>query len=148
LFHLRLFLEANILCMDATRSEAAHRLRIDGRCDFTLKNDSLFLSTELRNRNSREKGLCIGVRGVGKQLNRRSLLNETAEVHNSDIIREVVNNRKVVGDKDVCEAKLLLELLEKVQNLSLNRNVKSGNRLIADDELRVESQSTSDTDTL
>ncbi|CSI37306.1 Uncharacterised protein [Vibrio cholerae] len=41
-----------------------------------------------------------------------------------------------------------MQLFEKVNDLSLNRHIQSGNRFITDDHLRFEDQRASNTDTL
>ena len=38
---------------------------------------------------------------------------------------DVVHNGKIVGDKDVSQAKFLLKVSKQVQNLSLNGNIQS-----------------------
>ena len=57
-------------------------------------------------------------------------------------------HRKVVGDKEVGQAKFLLEFDQKVDNLRLNGNIQRGDRLVADDELRLYRQCAGDADTL
>ena len=53
-----------------------------------------------------------------------------------------------MGNEDIGQAQILLQLLEQVQDLRLNRNVQCGNRLVAHDKLRVHGQSAGDADTL
>lgn len=49
-----------------------------------------------------------------------------------------------MGNEQVCQVKLLLQLLEEVDDLGLDRDIKCGNWLIADDQLRITSQSPGD----
>ncbi len=60
----------------------------------------------------------------------------------------MADNQKIVGDEQVCNAQLLLELLKHVDDLGLNRDVQCGDRLIADDELWVHGKGSCDADTL
>ena len=48
----------------------------------------------------------------------------------------------------ICQAELLLELLQEVQDLRLDRDVQGGNRFVADDQLRFHGQRAGDTDAL
>ncbi len=51
-------------------------------------------------------------------------------------------------DEEVSQVQLLLQVFEHVDDLGLNRDVQRGDRLIADNELGVDSQRTGDADTL
>ncbi len=45
-----------------------------------------------------------------------------------------------MGDEEVGQTKALLQLLDKVNDLGLNRNVQRGNRLVANDEAQGQSK--------
>ena len=49
-------------------------------------------------------------------------------------------DRQIVGDEDVGEAELLLQVGEQVEDLGLDRDVQGRDRLVADDQLRLERQ--------
>ena len=51
-------------------------------------------------------------------------------------------------DEDVREVELLLERAQQVEDLCLNRNIQRGDRLVADDQLRVQRESAGDADAL
>jgi len=53
-----------------------------------------------------------------------------------------------VSDKEIGQVPFLLQVLHQIQDLGLNGHVQGGNRLITDDELRVQGQGSGDTDTL
>lgn len=53
-----------------------------------------------------------------------------------------------MGDEQVGQAHLLLQVLEHIHDLCLNGHVQCGDRLVADDEFRVERERTRDADTL
>ena len=48
------------------------------------------------------------------------------------------HDREVVGDEQVRELELVLQLLEQIDDLRLNRDVERRHGLIRDDEVRVE----------
>ena len=60
----------------------------------------------------------------------------------------MAHHREVVADEEVGEPELLLQVLEQVDDLRLDRDVERGDRLVADDELRVERQRPGDADAL
>ena len=64
-------------------------------------------------------------------------LDDLAQVHDRDSIRDVPDHCEVVGDEDEREAPLLLYLLEKIEHLSLDRDVQCACGLVQEDELRV-----------
>ena len=53
-----------------------------------------------------------------------------------------------MGNEDIGQAQILLQLFEQVQNLRLNGNVQRGNRLVANDDFGVHRQSAGNADTL
>ena len=75
-------------------------------------------------------------------------LDDLAEVHDGDVVGDVLHDRQVVRDEEVREAELVLQLLEQVEHLRLDRDVERGDRLVADDELRVERERPRDADAL
>jgi len=60
----------------------------------------------------------------------------------------VADDVQVVRDEDVGEAEVALQVLEQVQDLRLNRDVECRDRLVADDQLRVDRERARDTDPL
>ena len=46
-----------------------------------------------------------------------------SQIHYGYAIRDVFDHGKVVSDKQVCQPKLLLQVLEQVEHLRLNRNI-------------------------
>ena len=75
-------------------------------------------------------------------------LDDLPEIHDGDPRRDVANHREVVGDEEVGEAELVLELLEQVDDLRLNRDVERRHRLVADEKLGVQRERTSEPDAL
>src|SRR5439155_6002992 len=76
------------------------------------------------------------------------LLDDVAEIHDEDPVRDVADHVQVVRDEDVCESELLLEVLEQVEDLRLHGDVERRDRLVAHDQLRVDSERPRDADAL
>jgi hypothetical protein len=70
------------------------------------------------------------------------------EIHDGDAIAGIGHGRQVVSDEQVGKVEPLLKLLEKVQHLSLDRDVERRDRLVADDERRIQNQGAGDGDAL
>ena len=47
-----------------------------------------------------------------------------AEVHDGDPVADVLDHRKIVGDKEVCQAEFLLQILQQVDDLALDGDVE------------------------
>jgi hypothetical protein len=60
----------------------------------------------------------------------------------------VADHAEVVGDEDVGEAELLLQVLEQVDDLGLDRDVEGAHRLVGDDQLGFQRQRAGDPDPL
>ena len=58
------------------------------------------------------------------------------------------DHSQVVGDEQVGQPALLLEVMQQIDDLRLHRNIQSAHRLVADDQLRFNSQCTGNTDAL
>ena len=87
------------------------------------------------------QGILVEVVAIGH-------LDDLADVHDRDPVADVPHDGQVVGDKQVGEVVARLEVLEQIDDLSLDRHVEGADRLIADDELRVEHKGPGDADAL
>ena len=76
------------------------------------------------------------------------LLHNLAEVHDRHPVADVAHHAQVVGDEQVGETELVLQLLEQVDDLRLDGDVEGGDRLVADYELRLDGEGSRDDDTL
>jgi hypothetical protein len=60
-----------------------------------------------------------------------------AEIHDGDAVAEMCSTTcEVVGNEDVGEAELCLQVLQQVEDLRLHRHVQRRDRLVADDQIR------------
>lgn len=74
-------------------------------------------------------------------------LDDPAQVHDRDPVGDVPHDREVVGDEEVAQPQLGAQLLEEVDDASLDDgDVEGGGRLVEDEELRLERESPGDAD--
>lgn len=92
--------------------------------------------------------LRVLVDGVGEKLLGGGGLDDLAGVHDGDLGGDLGHEGKVVGDEDHGEAELLLQVVQKLDDLLLNGHVKGGGGLVADDQGRVARQGHGDDDAL
>src|SRR5687768_6164808 len=75
-------------------------------------------------------------------------LDELAEIHHCNAIAYVFDDAEVMGDEQIREAELFLEILEQVQHLCLHTHIERGNGFVADDEVRLDRKRACDADAL
>ncbi len=85
-----------------------------------------------------QEGLGIRMLGIAVQLLGFCHFHDTSKVHHSDPITRVPYHVEIVGDEEQSEMILLSEVLEEVDDLGLNGDIKRGDRLISNDQLRLE----------
>ncbi len=73
----------------------------------------------------------------GKQFGRRRDLDESAEIHHRDPVRDVLYDRKVVRDEQQAQAEPGFQRLEQVENLRLHGHVERRDRFVANDKGRL-----------
>ncbi|MNL72009.1 hypothetical protein D3C87_1972500 [compost metagenome] len=69
-----------------------------------------------------------------KHLLHRPGLDDAPQVHNQHLLRQILDRRKVVADKQVAQAIVGLQRLEQLQHLGLDRHVERRRRLIEDQQ--------------
>ena len=99
-------------------------------------------------RHGREKGTRVGVQRLLVERIARRKLDDLAEVHHRDPVGDVADHAQIMGDEEVGEAEALLQLLQQVHHLRLDRDIERRDRLVADDELGVERERPGDADAL
>ena len=75
-------------------------------------------------------------------------LDHATEVHHGHAVGDVPHDREIVGDEDVGQAQLVLQLFHQVDHLRLDRHVQGRDRLVADEDLRVQRDASGDADAL
>ena len=138
----RFVLSANLLRFPAPRPEAAARGRVGGTRHVPFEHDPGSSSPLLRrfDRNRRQERLCIGVHRRPVDLLPRPDLDDLAEVHNGHTVGDMTHDGEIVCDEQIRESELLLQLLQEVHDLRLDRDVERGNGLVEHHHLRVQGQ--------
>ena len=145
---LRLLFLTDLLAVLAAGMETAAGGNIDGGGNIAFQQDALLLVVNIGHRNGGQQCLGVGMHRLLVQLFCIGDLHDLAQVHNDDSVGDVFNNGHIVGDEDVGEATLTLQIVHQIQNLSLNGNVQCGNSLVADNNLGVDGQGAGNTDSL
>ena len=75
-------------------------------------------------------------------------LDDAAEIHDGDAVRDVAHHAQVVGDEQDGQAEPLLQLEQQVDDLRLHRDVERGDELVGDQALGLDRQRAGDADAL
>src|SRR5438270_7639461 len=147
---LGLLLGADLLGLPAARPEPTPRRRICRTWNVTRQHDALALplTTWVRDRDRRQQSLSIGMTGSPVDVVPRADFDDLAQVHDRHAIGDVAHDREVVGDEQVGQLQLVLQVLQQVDDASLNRHVEGGHRLVEYEEVGVEGQGAGDADAL
>ena len=78
----------------------------------------------------------------------RTMLDDLAEVHDRDPVAHVADDAEVVGDEDVGQPVPLLQVLQEVEHLRLDRDVERRDRLVEQEQRRLDRQGPGDPDPL
>jgi hypothetical protein len=78
----------------------------------------------------------------------RAELDDLPQVHDRDPVGDVTNDAEVVRDEDIREPELVLDVFEQVDDLCLDRDVEGRDRLVGDDQLRLQRQGAGNSDAL
>ena len=81
-----------------------------------------------------KKPSCVGVFGVVEDVVDGRRLHLLSEIHDQHLIRQLRNDRQVVRDDDERHLQFLLEILDQLQHLRLNRYVDGCRRLVGDQQ--------------
>ncbi|MPN28210.1 hypothetical protein SDC9_175651 [bioreactor metagenome] len=143
-------LVANFFCIRAAgRKDTAfgRRQRVG---DFALQNDALSRAVHLRVKrgNCRKQRARIGMHRAHMQFSCLRELNDFAEIHDPDALRNMLHNRQIVRNKEIGQPHILLQLFQHIDDLRLNGHVQRGYRFVANDELRLHRERAGNTDAL
>ena len=99
-------------------------------------------------RNGGQQRACVGMHRICEQHLAGRDLDQVPRTHDRDAIRHVVHHREVVGDEEIGQSELALQVLQEVEHLRLHRYVQGGHRLIAYQQLGIQGESARDADAL
>jgi hypothetical protein len=88
------------------------------------------------------------VLGPGENLPYGAVLDDASALENGYGIRELADQRKVVGDEQVRQPQLVLQAEEQVDEAGLHGDVQRRGRLVQDDDVRPQHQRPGDRDPL
>src|SRR4249919_280351 len=148
----RSFSPADVCRVSAAWMEAARGRGVNGARYLALEHDPRASRTwgivRLDHGNRREEGLGVGVDRALVELVDRCHFDNHAKVHHRDPVRDMSDDSQVVRDEDVGEPVLVLEVVEQIDDLRLNRYVERRDGLVRDDQPRVQSERARDADSL
>ena len=85
---------------------------------------------------------------VGVELVARRQLHHAAQIHHRDAVGDVFDDVQIMRDEQVRQPHALLQIVREVDHLRLNRHIQRGDRLVADDELRLDGERAGNADAL
>src|SRR5437762_2566503 len=132
----------------AARAKHAAARRIGRARDIALQDDALAALLRVGIWNRRQQRLRIGMPRRLADLPSGTDLHDLAEIHDGDPVRDMAHHGDVVGDEKKRKAKLLLELLQQIDDLRLDGDVERGDRLIGHDELGIDRERSRNSDPL
>ena len=121
--------------------------RIGGRRNISFQNKTVHLNVRVRHGNSGKQRLRVWVHRIVEEVFFASEFYHAAEIHDADLVRNMLHNGKVVRDEHVREIVLLLQILKEVDDLRLDGHVQRRNGLVANNQLRLDGKRFGDTDT-
>ena len=139
---------AAIIGVWAARIEGTAGRRIEGRRQFASQANALAAIFGPRRRRRGKKRPRIGVLRFGIEHVLGRDLDRPAEIHDHHPVRHMFHHRQVVADEDIGEVQPLLEIGEKIEDLRLDRDVEGRDRLVENEDLRLQHERAGDRDAL
>jgi len=66
-------------------------------------------------------------------------LDHTATMHHQNFITEILYQRQVMRDENICKSQLILKIFKQIDDLCLNGNIKCRGGLVSDQQVRISS---------
>ena len=145
---LRHFAAAAVDHVGAAGVEAAARRRIERARDLSLQHNPAALCPRFRHRDRGQQRAAVGMARFREQRVRRRRLDDLAEIHHGDAVGDVLDHGEIVRDEDVGQPKPVLQLAQQVEDLRADRDVERRDRLVADDQFRLDRERAGDGDAL
>ncbi len=130
------------------RVEMATGRRLDRARHVALQHDLLALDGGVRHRHGGEQRLRVGMLRRGEQRLLVGVFDDAAEIHHGDVVADVLHHGEIVRDEQVSEAELVLQVHHEIEDLRLDRHVERRDRLVADDQARLQRERARDADAL
>jgi hypothetical protein len=99
---------------------------VDRRGNIALEHDPFLVlgALRIRDRDRGEQRLRIRMARMLVQRRAAGHLHDLSEIHDGNTIRDMFHDRQIVSDEQIRETELLLQILQQVQNLRLDRHVE------------------------
>src|SRR5207245_1136932 len=75
-------------------------------------------------------------------------LDDAAKIHDGHALADMLDDRQIMGNEEISEPQLLLQVLQQIDDLGLDRYVQRRHRLVADNQLGFDRERPRDTDAL
>lgn len=140
---------AGICCIGAAGRKTAAGSRVHRAGQFAAHDlGGKLFGLQAGDGHSIQQTLGIGVERILEQILGLGIFHTLAQIHDHDLVADVLDHAQIVGDKDIGQLFLILQIHQQIQDLCLNGNVQCRDRLVADDELRVHGQCAANADAL
>ena len=106
------------------------------------------LTLRIGHRHRQQQRLGVGMQRLREQRALVGVFDDAAEIHHRDAVADVLDHREIVGDEQIGEPELALQVHQQIEHLRLDRDVERGHRLVADDQLRLQRERAGDADAL
>jgi len=113
------------------------RRRIQWAGNFTFQGYQSHRVIGIRSRYSRKQRFGIGMAWMIEKLRCRSNFHQPTQIHNSHLVGNMLDHAQIMGNEQIGEIELTLQVIEQVQNFRLDGYIQSRNGFIAHDKLRV-----------
>src|SRR6266446_8474077 len=122
--------------------------RVNRAWNLALQSNPLSLHFWIRNRDRRQQRFGIGVQRRGIKLAGGRGLDDATEIHHRNALADMLDDRQIMGNKEISKTEFLLQVLQQIDDLSLDRHIQCRYRFIADDQFRLDGERARDTDAL
>ena len=85
---------------------------------------------------------------VGQDFGGRADLDDAPQIHDGDAVGEESGGRQIVGDVEDGDAAFVAQVAQQVEDFGADRHVEHRDRLVGDQQLRIEDQRAGDADAL
>ncbi len=130
----------------AVRAEGAAGRRGARAEDVSGQNDSPTRRIGVRVWDRRQQRLGTGMMRCREDAILRSDLHHAPEIHHHHSVGDVSHHREVVRDEEAREPAALLQVLEQVDDVRLDRDVERRDRFVGDDQAGLERDGARDAD--
>ena len=113
----------------------ATRRRIAGIGHLARQQNALLLSFGIWIGHRGQKRLGIRMGGTLKKLINRSQFHNLTDIHHRHAVGNMAHHTQIVGDKQIGQTKLFLQLLKQIEHLRLHRDIQRGNGFVRHNQL-------------